>query len=295
MSYCERFINISNNIGHFISKADAGEESITDYIIWKIRSLFRINNSFYLNIEQFTRHQENEESGADIEIIFTDSRNNQSISFVIQAKKTVKQYNRYCSSLNYNNGNQIQTLINYCTGEHKLPLYLFYSNHDRNIQTQCRYLCEMQSLTSCKCLILVSALIIQSLINNRCSNGNRLNKYEILRNGNPFACIFCCPIAQGQNPGPLEHLRDYLKEYYKDLIEKFGENQIIKKLPKYVEDIKEGKLQQKLNEISKEENDKESWAKIKEILKEYRLIYKTENGEDWIIKKVLIIDLNQKK
>ncbi len=300
MSYCERFINISNNVGHFINKADAKEESITDYIVWKIRSLFRNTRSFYLNIEQFTHHQEHNVTGADIEIVFIDSRNNQSISFVIQAKKTVKEYDSYCNSLNYNNGNQLQTLIRYCKDNHKLPFYLFYSNHDINIQTMCRYLCGLRHFLSCKCLILVSALTIQSIIQEECSNrNNNLSKYEILKKGNPFACIFCCPIAQGYNPGPIEHLLDYIKEYYDNLTKEFGEKEIIKELPEYVKNIKEDKLQQELNKISKKiskiENDKERWEKIREVLKGYKLIYETEDDKDWIIKRVLIIDLHKKK
>lgn len=296
MNYCGRFIHISWNVGRFIDMADAKEESITDYIVWKIKSLLRNSRSFYLNIEQFTRHQEHNITGADIEIIFMDSRNNQSISFVIQAKKTVKTYDSYCYSLNYNNGNQLKTLIRYCRDNHKLPFYLFYSNHDRNIQTMCRYLCGLQFLSSCKCLILVSAFTIQSIIQRECSNrNNKLSKYEILKEGNPFACIFCCPIAQGDNPGPLEHLLDYIKEYYDDLTKEFGEKEIIKELPEYVKNIKDEKLQQELNEISIIENDKERWEKIREVLKRYKLIYETEDDKDWIIKRVLIIDLHKKK
>ena len=299
MNYCERFIHISGNVGRFIDMADAKEESITDYIVWKIKSLFRNSRSFYLNIEQFTRHQEHNITGADIEIIFMDSRNNQSISFVIQAKKTVKTYDSYCNSLNYNNGNQLKTLIRYCRDNHKLPFYLFYSNHDRNIQTMCRYLCGLQFLSSCKCLILVPAFTIQSIIQRECSNrNNKLSKYKILGKGNPFTCLFCCPITQGYNPGPLEHLLGYLEEYYRKVIREIGKEKIIKEIPNYVKDIINGELQNKLEDVQNIEEDKEKWRRLKSILKNYELIYNEENmgkeGETWIIKRILVIDLDKK-
>lgn len=293
MNYCEYFINISKQIGEFISVADAKEESITDYIVWKIRSLFKNNKSFHLNVEQFTRLKENKITGADIEIAFIDSRINQSISFVIQAKKAVKKYDFYCKSLDYNNGNQLQTLINYCRGNHKLPFYLFYSKHDRNIKVMCKYLCGSKSFLSCKNLTLVSALTIKSIIEGKCSSKNsKLSKYEILKNGNPFACIFCCPIAQGYNPGPLEHLLNYIKEYYKDLKEELKEEKIMKELPEYIRDIKE--LKQELDKISERENDEEKLREIRRVLEKYKLIYKDETTDNkyWIIKSILIIDLN---
>ncbi len=308
MALCPEIIKISRDVCSFIKEAEPYEDSITDFIIWKIKRLHRYRLGIYgVNIHDTRRNEKI--TGADIEIVFT--YNNQSIHLLIQAKRIYDRDNSNrnrnvisCSELERST-NQIDNLINYSFQYNKLPFYLFYSKVDRNIQHMCRYLCESGNIfvyaqSLCRCLILKDASIVRNIYQEICRNQNRnsILTYNLVNGGNPFLCLFCCPIVQGYNPDPLEHLLDYLKKYYGEIVEKIGEKKIIQKVPEYVTDIVDGKFQENLGNVQNIENEEGRLIKLKNILKNYGLIYEGKNEgkeETWIVKRVLVIDFGKKK
>ena len=298
MDLCVEAVNLSKNVCDFIKEAKPYEDSITDFIIWQIRKAHS-KGVYYLNLDVLDTRQNEKTTGADIEIVFTHK--GRSLHLLIQAKRVYKRDNSggnrsniSCSELTRAT-NQIETLINYANQGNKLPFYLFYSEADTNTKLACKYLCKYIFREICYYLILKDAFDIKNIYRTICRNqgSSSIPTSDLVNGGNPFFCLFCCPIARVYNRycDPLERLLGYIKVYYEGLIKEFGEKDIIRESPEYVKDIKKGKLQQKLIEILKNEDDKEKWAEIKKVLREYKLIYKTEKGKDWIIKRILIIDL----
>jgi hypothetical protein len=90
------------------------------------------------------------------------------------------------------------------------------------------------------CLVLVDAYSVRKIADNCKNNKSReLHKKDILKEGNPFCCIFCCPLAYGFGNGDvppivptLGGIRRYLIEYYPSVTKEFGE--FLQQVPEYV-------------------------------------------------------------
>ncbi len=101
------------------------------------------------------------------------------------------------------------------------------------------------------CLVLVDAISIKNIANN--CRRKRLHKKEFLSKGNPFCCLFCCPLSYGtnysnnSNTPTLSGIMDYLNRYYPKVLKDYND---IHEVPKYVRLLTE---QRKLtSEIFKE-------------------------------------------
>lgn len=67
LDLCEANKALGIEVREFILNVpDAKEESITDYLVWKWRSLDKKFN--YINVKTFNRHEENAKTGADFEL-----------------------------------------------------------------------------------------------------------------------------------------------------------------------------------------------------------------------------------
>ena len=289
MDFCRQMLELSHKICDFIENGEnVGEESLTDYLIWKLKKV-NLQYNFFRCIK-FTRSKENK-IGADFELIFhfIDRNNNQDISFVIQAKKlfrnsgkkTVFENDGYCGKLKYpeNTCNQLNTLLCHCEKNRKFPFYLFYTQLDKRTQVKCEYI-PWNIIKSC--IVLVDAYSIKNIVETLCNgcgrNSNRYNlkKEEIIKEGNPFCCLFCCPLARGTNPGPIEHLLNYLESYYPNLFKERKAEEYINAIPEYVEKILDNKLSF-------------------EDLKKYGLL-RFDNGREILTYRgIAIFDLTQKR
>jgi hypothetical protein len=256
MTLCNENKRISKEVLGFIKNvSDVKEESITDYLVWKWRELSTRFN--YLNIETFTRDYENRISGADFELELWVVGDRQAVPMVIQAKKFLKEFDTYCSKLNYeaDSGRQIDVLLSYATSRKLLPFYLFYSIPDDNTKIRCGT-GLIDPVNDEVSLYLASAYEIKNIADTY--SRRKLSKNKILEVTNAFSCIFCCPV------GP--EIGEYFKMYFPSIIdnhmEAFEYNS--NNMPKYVQML----LGQNIGEFGKES--------ISEILNEYNL-YRIRN------------------
>jgi len=139
MNLCESNKKISSDLIDFIHiVSDIKEESITDYLAWKWRESDSKFN--YININTFTREEENKLTGADFEMELWLVGKRTSIPLLIQAKKLIKNYDGYCNKLNYPNGSQGQLikLLSYAKRKNRIPFYVFYAIPDKTTKFLCR-------------------------------------------------------------------------------------------------------------------------------------------------------------
>ncbi|MBU0558176.1 MAG: hypothetical protein KJ799_03645 [Bacteroidetes bacterium] len=250
MEICDNNKIISKSVLEFIQFVpDVNEESITDYLVWQWRKLDKRFN--YLNIEKYSKEDENKKTGADFELELWLIKDNKPIPFVVQAKKFIKDYNSYCSKLNYKTKakkRQIYILSNYAKTEKRLPFYLIYSKPDKDTRIICGGMKNnlFEEETS---LYFADAYVIEQM--SKDYKNKKLSKNEILEQSNSFCCLFCCPLTRHNN------LHDYFSHYYSKALSEHsaifdGENEI----PIYVRQI-----------MSNEINDNQIYG----LIEEYRL------------------------
>lgn len=218
MNLCKENKALSLEVKNFILNVrDAKEESITDYLVWKWREMdpkFKC-----LKVSSFTRHQERNISGADIELELWLVGAKHHFSLVFQAKKFIEPYGAYFAKLNYPTGTQQQlaTLLTYANKNNKLPFYLFYSIPDVNTRVMCR----AQDLCS-SAIFMADAYSVKSFADG--VHGTRFSKNKLLRTTNPLHCLFCCP---------LRSFPVFFKSYFPSLAE-IAEATSNEVLPQYV-------------------------------------------------------------
>ena len=235
---CKNAVEISDKVGEFICYMDGvGEESLTDFLLWQIKKYSYLPTYSVNLVEKFSKKEEGKTTGADfsIRVYFIDRQRDEYLSLAIQAKKAIKESDGYCEKLKYKSGKksenesgveskyQIKQLIEYSGENGCIPLYLFYTNFyiPERIPS-----CSILNLLHClmsyisvypTSLVLADAkyLLKSFLRQGKCGNfgnntGYNLTKGELLKDGFSFSCLFCCPIATGNNPTPLEHLLAFL-------------------------------------------------------------------------------------
>lgn len=233
---CENNKRISADVKNFIKNVSKlNEESITDYLVWKWRELDRKFN-YIKTLEIFTHEDESKRTGADLEMELWLVGKRSYIPLVFQAKKFIEPYDSYLRKLNYPEGTQRQlnTLLNYAkTGKKPFPFYLFYSLSDSETKVRCSLRHTLDDVS----VFMVDAHTIKDFANKPAKTA--LSRNEILAEGNPFHCLFCCPL----------NLRTYLRHYFKV---RFHSDNIISPdnpLPEYVSLL----LNNRIVEMSKEE------------------------------------------
>lgn len=183
---CREHKKVCKKVKDFlVNVSSAGEESITDYLLWQWRE---IDNSFNsIKVSDFTRFEENNKSGADFEMELWVLGPQSSFCIVFQAKKATKDYDGYLSKLRYpkNNKSQLNTLLHYARTNKKTAMYALYSIPDKNTKT----MCEAHHASECGVFIAHAEKIksIASLPKN-----TEFSKNRLLKISHPLNCLFCC-------------------------------------------------------------------------------------------------------
>ena len=203
MSICRDVINLSKEVFDFIDNvSDLKEESITDYLTWKLR-LIDSNSKFnVLNINTFTRIEEHSTTGADFELELWFVLNGRYIPMVFQAKNIFHSYDSYAKKILYekNGVSQINTLINYSLLNNKIPLYMFYSKPDDDSVCMLGNKASGALFFSCANdvfdLALNSKYIKKNGVLRARKKARNLSKNEIIYITHPFHSLFCmCPLS----------------------------------------------------------------------------------------------------
>ena len=122
LELCEANKAVGTEVRNLILNVpDAKEESITDYLVWKWRTLDKKFN--YINVKTFNRHEENAKTGADFELELWLVGDTQCVPLLFQAKKFNRPFGGYVSKLNYpkNTQAQLQKLLRYAAAKRMLP------------------------------------------------------------------------------------------------------------------------------------------------------------------------------
>lgn len=183
---CREHKKLCKNVKDFlVNVSGAGEESITDYLLWQWREIDKRFNS--IKVSDFTRFEESDKSGADFEMELWILGPKSSFSIVFQAKKATKDYDGYLGKLRYPNNqkSQFNTLLHYARANNKTPMYAFYSLPDKNTKT----ICEARYGNECG-VFIAHAEKIRNII--RTPDYKRFSKNSLLKVSHPISCLFCC-------------------------------------------------------------------------------------------------------
>lgn len=201
MSPCASIRQVSVELDQFIANVkDVKEESITDYLVWRWREADRRFN--FLNVETFTREEENKKTGADFELELWLVNRTFNIKLLFQAKKAFRQNDAYRTKLNYPNKTQAQLkkLIAYAHAKGSRPFYIFYTAATPSAGSMCG-----QHSGNDATLFIASASRVKELADG--IHGSAISKSDILRLCTPFHCMLCCPLV-----GRREYFAHYFRE-----------------------------------------------------------------------------------
>lgn len=246
MDICTANKNVSLDVKNFMENVpNVKEESITDYLVWKLRKL---NDRFkYINIKLFTHQEESTTTGADFELELWLIEENFHLPLIFQAKKFIKQHDSYFAKLNYPNKTQVQlkTLLDYAQTNGKVPFYAFYSIPDAKTRTiNCHNLtntacCNGNSSTA---VFMANANKVKEFADGK--YGKKVSKNKLLEISKPFHCIFCSPPVQ--SIGEFSH---YFPLLFSGVEPHKNEQKGQQNLPEYVRML----LDHNISEIKKEE------------------------------------------
>ena len=224
MNLFQSHINLSTEVAKFLLNCtDVKEESVTDYLVWKWSELDK--RFKHININTFTRQEENKTTGADYELELWLIDREFCLPLVIQAKKFIKNFDSYHAKLNYPNKtqNQLNKLLSYAKSKRRLPFYVFYSLpnnetrvkcvqdsvdntksknvHNRSTMNRDSHFSEVHKLlcydNSCSTSInlknvgvfIADAYTIKNFADKK--PRTKISKNDLLRESSPLHCIFC--------------------------------------------------------------------------------------------------------
>jgi hypothetical protein len=170
---------------YMLNVPSVNEESITDYLVWKWRSLDSRFNC--IDVRTHSHHKESKTSGADFEMELWLVGRETSLPLLFQAKKLVKPYDGYVRKLRYPNNSkrQLSLLIKYARRTGRLPYYAFYAVPDHTGGPSCR------CVGSTDCGVFVAgAHAVHAFANGK--RGKRVSKGALLGASEPFYCWYCC-------------------------------------------------------------------------------------------------------
>jgi len=206
---CKNAQELSLKLYDFIDHVSSvQEESMTEYLIWQWEIL-NAKVKFFKHRKLHTKIEE-AKSGADfeLELWILDEKN--AVPFMIQAKKIIEPYKRYCQeSLNYNNKKlvkQYQLLIDMATfgGKKYIPLYMFYTKNAKD-----------------KSIYIADAHKIKEMA-EECDKklGTMLSRDEILDISYNIIDLFCPPSSESR--GSVNPSYDNFVSNYKIELENLG-------------------------------------------------------------------------
>jgi hypothetical protein len=204
-----------------VNVPDVKEESITDYLVWKWRSLdarFK-----YINTKTFTRQQESSTTGADFELELWLVGHTKCVPLLFQAKKFLKPFDSYVSKLNYPNNtqSQLQTLLSYATKRNLLPFYAIYT-----AGATAHPLCARRTDLDTG-VYMIDAATIKTFADR--AHGRKVELNTIIARSNPFHCMFCCSMGiedhyfaryfNAKSTDSAARSRDSLPEYARQIMQ----------------------------------------------------------------------------
>ena len=291
MSYylCERCKQVDRRISDFIN-TQPNEDSITDVLLWQLQELNP--NLTIVRFNKYEESEETGADFAisNLGIFFVHKEKEQYIGLALQAKKILKEKVECKNTIAYKNGYQMDLLEEYSKKNKYLPMYIFYTYLSLNncignlpLCEECiislpypyrlkrkwiRYLLqkylEEDFLNKCfpplnfipkfTSLHLQNIFYLKKLRDENCKQNNKIEKEKLLENSIPFCCVFCSPLANRNNPSPIEHILEFLwfsffkKEEYKDF-KSFKKDYLRKELSQTLKLIKLGKEEKLTDEI----------------------------------------------
>ncbi|MBN1009125.1 DUF6615 family protein [Amphritea pacifica] len=245
MNHCQSHKSVTSEVKEFILNVEGvGEESITDFLLWKWALIDKKFKS--INVSSFTRHQESRVSGADFEMEVWLVGSKLSYPLVFQAKKIVKPYDAYVRKLNYpdKTKSQMNTLLRYASANRKIPFYAFYSLPDKKTKAMCAH----NDVDDCG-VFMAHAKVVEKFADGK--HRRIVSKNDLLRVSNPFHCIFCCPIA----------FRGYFEQYFPSIDGELYEQET----PAYVNYLLNAHEQEMSEEVIKTFIEKYELGKFRHI------------------------------
>lgn len=259
----------------------AGEESITDYLMWRW-SLANKELSHF-SAKTFTRPEENTKSGADIELELWIIGNKYSLPLVIQSKKLSREHNKYRAALSYpkDTKNQITKLLDYANKGNKVPLYMFYSQSS-----------EAPYWKTTDCGIFI-AHADDMLSFAGLPKATSLSKIEILNKCIRFHDLFCVDKSNNSQTDLISNIIDKLARLN---IEKDRsiDRYLTDSLPNYVRYILDHPLIEKYPEIKSPQEVEEIKSIIKRQYLKYFFINGSESDELKVLRNIAVYDARTK-
>lgn len=193
---CTVIKSCSREVYKWISQqAEVGEESITDWMLYKANDLD--SNIDYLQFDRFT---EARVTGADFEFWILTS--NYNFKARIQAKRLRQNHDHY-NSIAYSNrhGLQIEKLRTDARRNGFRPLYALYNNEQET--SRCRRNITDEGVY----LACADELYNDILLQPR----QQIDTGFLISRSTPFSCWFCCPLCSSTNN---KSLIDFLNNYH---------------------------------------------------------------------------------
>tara|TARA_R110002096_G_C14561374_1_gene719931 strand:- start:59 stop:832 length:774 start_codon:yes stop_codon:yes gene_type:complete len=217
---CQIVKACASEVFKWISQQDEiGEESITDWMLYKINDL-----SPQIIYKQFNRFDEARITGADFE--FWILTNTQNFKGRVQAKRLRPNKDLY-SSIAYANdyGLQIEKLIRDSNRNGFKALYAFYNNENHNSLCQNNIQNEGVYFSDAKTLHRKIILAPRTQISSS----------ELIAESTPFSCWFCCPLSHSRGRNSLS---DFIERYFTDTEQTSEQNitGLTNEIPNYVEE-----------------------------------------------------------
>jgi hypothetical protein len=226
MNICESNQAVSDEVRRFMENVhDIKEESITDFLVWKWRELDKRFN--FLRIHPFNHQDESGRTGADFDLELWLVGRRHHLSFAVQAKKFINQYDSYVKRLRYPGGTkaQMSTLLKYASSTKCIPFYFIYSMPQSSTRTMCGR--EDSPLGA---IFTAHARKLEEFADGK--HGRRVTKDQLLSVTNPFHCMFCCPLARDEayfrhyfgqaGESDVPHDRRPLPAYVRILLQRTG-------------------------------------------------------------------------
>lgn len=199
---CETHRSVGAEVKAFMRKVSGvKEESITDFLMWRWAEADP--HFHYMRASSYSRYDESTKTGADFAVEIWIVSDTGSLPLLFQAKKLTKPFAGYWQKLAYpkSTKQQLSMLIDYSQQVGRLPFYAFYADTDNPHGSRC--VCG----AACDSAVFIAdAHAIKSFVD--ATPRRRISKADLIKAGNPFHCLFCCPL---RNVGYMSLLVEFMQ------------------------------------------------------------------------------------
>jgi len=228
---CGLSIQLGHELHDFmVNVPSVNEESITDYLLWRwrqidnrFRYLSRPGPSLRIRTKAYNKQEESTITGADFLLELWLIKDNGLFALLVQAKKFIKNYDKYASKFRYPSGTskQIDKLKAYAGEKNYWPVYFIYSTNEVKAQSRCKYYSRHSG-----------AFVLQHCAAKRFSKKLKepLSLKKIITTSFPLHCLFCRPwlsvhekLLGVSSPGKAVKLPKYISNLLSGDLESFHE------------------------------------------------------------------------